>query len=456
MAAARRRHGDAAADVVRVPDRPHARRRRTRWPRSVTCTSTARRPNSSRRSRCRRASTRRAIRNAMYRDPITVDDVLVVEARRRPAAQARLLRDLRRRLLHHPHDRGPRARPRAPSGVTCAARRAASTHHSIAAMADMTRTAAAVSGPKAFAEAGITPADVDMFAMYDSFTYTVLVVLEDLGFAPKGEGGAFITDNGGNLRLGGALPTNTDGGGLSATHPGMRGLFLLCEATRQLRGEAGDARSRAPRSQSRTAAAAGCRRRAPSCSERRRRDVGRLESETPKWLVPRPDARGPRVLGGRTPRRAAHPTLHDVRQAPALRADAVQPLRRADTSSGSPRAATDTVYSFTVMRQNGVPPFNERVPFVVATVDLDEDGARMIGAMPALEPDDARIGMRVRRVPARHRRARLRRFRAPGPRRRRGSAGLRPRARARVRRPSRTSRTGAARPIARARDRRGW
>ena len=79
-----------------------------------------------------------------------------------------------------------------------------------------------------------------MFAMYDSFTYTVLVVLEDLGFAPKGEGGAFVTDNGGNLRLGGALPTNTDGGGLSCTHPGMRGLFLLCEATRQLRGEAGD------------------------------------------------------------------------------------------------------------------------------------------------------------------------------------------------------------------------
>jgi acetyl-CoA acetyltransferase len=68
----------------------------------------------------------------------------------------------------------------------------------------------------------------------------VLVVLEDLGFAPKGEGGAFVTDNGGNLRLGGALPTNTDGGGLSCTHPGMRGLFLLCEATRQLRGEAGD------------------------------------------------------------------------------------------------------------------------------------------------------------------------------------------------------------------------
>jgi len=55
-----------------------------------------------------------------------------------------------------------------------------------------------------------------------------------------------------------------------------------------------------------------------------------------------------------------------------------------------------TVYSFTVIRQNGVPPFNERIPFVVATVDLDEHGARMIAAMPALDPADARIGMRVR------------------------------------------------------------
>jgi acetyl-CoA acetyltransferase len=112
------------------------------------------------------------------------------------------------------------------------------THHSIAAMADMTRTAAAVSGPRAFANAGISPAEVDVFCAYDSFTYTVLVTLEDLGFVPKGEGGPFVAD--GNLRLGGLLPTNPDGGGLSATHPGMRGLFLACEATRQLRGEAGD------------------------------------------------------------------------------------------------------------------------------------------------------------------------------------------------------------------------
>ena len=72
-------------------------------------------------------------------------------------------------------------------------------------------------------------------SIYDAFTLMVLVTLEDLGFCAKGEGGAFVED--GKLRLGGALPTNTDGGGLSACHPGMRGLFLLVEAVRQLRGE---------------------------------------------------------------------------------------------------------------------------------------------------------------------------------------------------------------------------
>ena len=66
----------------------------------------------------------------------------------------------------------------------------------------------------------------------------LLTELEDLGFCDKGEGGAFVES--GALRLGGALPTNTDGGGLSACHPGMRGLFLIVEAVRQLRGELGE------------------------------------------------------------------------------------------------------------------------------------------------------------------------------------------------------------------------
>jgi acetyl-CoA acetyltransferase len=72
---------------------------------------------------------------------------------------------------------------------------------------------------------------------YDSFTITALLHLEDLGFCKKGEGGSFVED--GKLGPGGSLPMNTNGGGLSFTHPGMYGMFLLVEAVRQLRGEAG-------------------------------------------------------------------------------------------------------------------------------------------------------------------------------------------------------------------------
>jgi acetyl-CoA acetyltransferase len=75
--------------------------------------------------------------------------------------------------------------------------------------------------------------------VYDSYTITVLATLEALGFCKPGEGGAFCAD--GRLGLGGALPTNTDGGGLSSNHPGMRGIFLVIEAVKQLRGERGDA-----------------------------------------------------------------------------------------------------------------------------------------------------------------------------------------------------------------------
>jgi acetyl-CoA acetyltransferase len=102
---------------------------------------------------------------------------------------------------------------------------------------DMTVGPAAVSGPLAFTRAGVRPADVDVAELYDAFTYMLLLTLEDLGFCPKGEGGRFVEK--GSLRLGGELPTNTDGGGLSACHPGQRGLFLLVEAARQLRGECG-------------------------------------------------------------------------------------------------------------------------------------------------------------------------------------------------------------------------
>ena len=82
----------------------------------------------------------------------------------------------------------------------------------------------------------MTVGDVDTLHLYDSFTITVLLLLEDLGFCPKGEGGRFIEEH--RLTFDGSLPTNSDGGGLSSCHPGMRGIFLLIEAVRQLRGQA--------------------------------------------------------------------------------------------------------------------------------------------------------------------------------------------------------------------------
>jgi acetyl-CoA acetyltransferase len=113
----------------------------------------------------------------------------------------------------------------------------ATSHVSMSEWADFTTSAAALSGPRAFARAGVGPADIDVCQLYDSFTATVLLTLEDLGFCAKGDGGPFIES--GALRPGGALPTNTDGGGLAACHPGMRGMFLMVEAVRQLRGECG-------------------------------------------------------------------------------------------------------------------------------------------------------------------------------------------------------------------------
>ena len=176
--------------------------------------------------------------DAMYRDPLTVDDVL----------NARMIAD----PLHKfdccvVSDGGgavimttaERARDLAVTPVHVLGAAASQTHWNINQMPDFTVTAASLCGPRAMAEAGVTPDDIDTIQLYDSFTITVLLMLEDLGFCAKGEGGPFAAS--GVLRRGGRLPLNTDGGGLSACHPGMRGIFLLIEATRQLRGDAGEA-----------------------------------------------------------------------------------------------------------------------------------------------------------------------------------------------------------------------
>ncbi len=103
---------------------------------------------------------------------------------------------------------------------------------------DLLTIAARQSSEAAFRMAGVTHDDVDLCMIYDSFTITVLVTLENLGFCKPGEGGAFVS--GGHIELGGELPINLDGGGLSSNHPGMRGIFLVIEAVKQLRGECGE------------------------------------------------------------------------------------------------------------------------------------------------------------------------------------------------------------------------
>jgi len=110
--------------------------------------------------------------------------------------------------------------------------------HQMGGKVDLTYSGAVWSGPMAFSEAKVKPADIKYASIYDSFTITVLMQLEDLGFCEKGKGGAFVSD--GNLIAGsGKLPFNTDGGGLCNNHPANRGgLTKVIEAVRQLRGEA--------------------------------------------------------------------------------------------------------------------------------------------------------------------------------------------------------------------------
>ena len=111
------------------------------------------------------------------------------------------------------------------------------SHASISNMPDLTVTGAVASSQAAFAMAGYGAQDMNLAMLYDAFTITPILFLEDLGFCAKGEGGAFVSDGG--IAPGGHLAVNTNGGGLSYCHPGMYGLLLLVEAVRQLRVECG-------------------------------------------------------------------------------------------------------------------------------------------------------------------------------------------------------------------------
>lgn len=174
--------------------------------------------------------------NAFLRDPITVDEVLAAEIISSPIHRPEicLVTDGAGAIILTTLER---ARSLRQSPVVVLGHGEATSHLTISQMPDLTRTAAIESGRRAFAMAGVCPADIDVAEIYDSFTITVLLNLEDLGFCAKGEGGAFV--EGGRTAPGGPLPVNTQGGGLAYTHPGMLGIFLLIEATRQLRGGLG-------------------------------------------------------------------------------------------------------------------------------------------------------------------------------------------------------------------------
>jgi acetyl-CoA acetyltransferase len=113
------------------------------------------------------------------------------------------------------------------------------THEHIFLMPSLTTTGAVQSSAKAYAMAGVGPRDIDVAGVYDCFTGTVIMMLEDLGFCPKGEGGRFVADR--QITYGGSVPINTHGGLLSFAHPGMPGSLLhFLEVVEQLRGCCGD------------------------------------------------------------------------------------------------------------------------------------------------------------------------------------------------------------------------
>jgi len=174
---------------------------------------------------------------AMMRDPITIDDVLSSRWIAYPfhLLDCCLVTDAGGAVVITSAERAKDCKKK-PVWVLGSGE--ATTHQTISSMPDLTTTPAAISGPRAFAMAGVRHEDIDVVEVYDSFTYTALVTLEALGFCKPGEGGAFVS--GQRTAPGGDFPLNTNGGGLSYTHPGMYGMFLLIEATRQLRNEGGD------------------------------------------------------------------------------------------------------------------------------------------------------------------------------------------------------------------------
>jgi acetyl-CoA C-acetyltransferase len=180
--------------------------------------------------------------NAKYRDPIAVEDVLKSRVISSPLhlLDCCVVSDGGGAVVMTSADRARdlRKKPIYLLGSGEAMRHGAAGHR------DLMDIATNDSARQVYQRTGLGPKDIDMAMIYDSFTITVLMQLEAMGMCKRGEGGAWVT--GGRLRYDGEFPINTDGGGLSSNHPGMRGIFLLIEATRQLRGEGGPSQAKKP------------------------------------------------------------------------------------------------------------------------------------------------------------------------------------------------------------------
>jgi acetyl-CoA acetyltransferase len=174
---------------------------------------------------------------AYYREPITIDDVRDSPMIADPLTQLHccIRSDGGGAIVLTSEDR---ARDVVSRPVWVLGTGEAVSHTTMSEWEDFTESPAVRSAGAAFERAGVIPDDIDVCEIYDAFTPMVLLSFEALGFCKKGDGGPFV--EGGTMRVDGSMPTNTDGGGLSACHPGMRGIFLLVEAVRQLRGQCGD------------------------------------------------------------------------------------------------------------------------------------------------------------------------------------------------------------------------
>jgi acetyl-CoA acetyltransferase len=176
--------------------------------------------------------------NAMYRKPITVEDVLASPLISDPLHRLDccVVTDGGGAVVLTTLDR---ARDLKAEPVLVLGTGGAIASETLAGWAEFPDVVATQSGKLAYQRAGLGPEDIDTLQLYDAYTINILLQLEALGFCKPGESGPFVED--GRLAYDGALPTNTDGGGLSSNHPGMRGMFLLIEAVRQLRHQAGEA-----------------------------------------------------------------------------------------------------------------------------------------------------------------------------------------------------------------------